>query len=98
PGSAARAAAATLGGRGVRAALAASESTTFVDNDFLTALDKVVVHAQNAHAVASGDTTTASRITEFTGHAISSWRHLAGLDEDNARDISPATLEAQSPT
>jgi hypothetical protein len=96
-GRAARAVAATLGGRGMRAVQAAYESTTFVDNDFLTALDKVVVHAQNAHAVASGDTTTASRITEFTGHAISSWRHLAGLGEDKVRDISPATLEAQLP-
>jgi hypothetical protein len=94
---AARAAATTLSGRGMRAVQAAYESTTFVDNDLLTALDKVVVHAQNAHALASGGSSTASRITELTGHAISSWRHLAGLDEDKARDISPATLEAQLP-
>lgn len=53
-------------------------------------LDQVVVHAQNARALASGDTTTASRIVELTGHAISSWRHLAGLDETKVSAISPA--------
>jgi hypothetical protein len=92
-GRAARAVAATLGGRGMRAVQAAYESTTFVDNDFQAALDKVVVHAQNAHAVASGETTTASRITELTGQAISSWRQLAGLDENTAREINTAPLD-----
>ncbi|MGB8209522.1 MAG: hypothetical protein WCF69_18335, partial [Mycobacterium sp.] len=98
----ARAVATTLSDAGMRAAQAAAESTTFVDNDFLMALDKVVVHAQNAHALASGDATTASkasRITELTGHAIRSWRRLAHLDENveenNARVVSPALL-AQS--
>jgi hypothetical protein len=43
-------------------------------------LDQVAVHAQNAYALASGDTTTASRIIELTGHAIRSWRRPAGLD------------------
>lgn len=85
-GRAARAVATTLSGRGMRAVRAASESTTLVDNDLLTALDKVVVHAQNARALASGDTTTASRITELTGHAISSWRQIAGREETKAVD------------
>jgi hypothetical protein len=78
-GRAARAVATTLSGAGMRAAQAAYESTRFVDNDFLMALDKVVVHAQNAHALASGDATTATRITELTAHAIASWRQLAAL-------------------
>ena len=81
-GRAARAMATTLSGRGMRAVQTAYESTTFVDKDLLTALDRVVVHAQNAHALASGDATTAERITELTGHAISSWRQLAGLEDD----------------
>jgi hypothetical protein len=80
-GRAARAVASTLSGAGMRAAQAAYESTTFMDNDLLMALDKVVVHAQNAYALASGDASTASRITELTGHAIRSWRRLAGLEE-----------------
>jgi hypothetical protein len=79
---AARAVATTLSGRGMRAVQAAYASTTFVDNDLLTSLDKVVVHAQNAHALASVDATTADRITELTDHAISSWRELAGLQAD----------------
>jgi len=87
-GRAARAVAATLSGAGMRAAQAASESTTFVDNDLLMALDNVVVHAQNAYALASGDASTASRIAELTGHAIDSWRRLAGLEE--AREVTPA--------
>jgi hypothetical protein len=92
-GRAVRAVATTLSGRGMRAVQAAYESTTFVDKDLLTALDKVVVHAQNAHALAFGDGTTADRITELTGHAISSWRHLAGLEEKEPRAISPALLD-----
>lgn len=87
----------TLHGTGRRAVRAALESTRFVDSDLLVSLDRVIAHAQNAHAAGSGGTTTAARITELTGHAISSWRHLAGLDEDKVGDISPATLEAQSP-
>jgi hypothetical protein len=90
--SVARAVATTLSGAGMRAVQAAYESTTFVDNDLLMALDKLVVHAQNAHGLASGDATTASRIIELTGHAIHSWRHLAGLDRDTARDMSQAPL------
>ena len=91
-GRAARALAPTLNGAGMRAVQAAYESTTFVDKDLLMALDIVIVHTQNVHALASGDTPTTSRITELTGHAIRSWRHLAALDEDKARDISPAPL------
>jgi len=96
-GRAARAVAETLAGAGARAVQAAYETTTFVDNDLLMALDRVVIHTQNAHALASGDTATATRITELTGHAISSWRRLAALGEDKVRDISSATLEAQLP-
>ncbi len=76
---------------------AAFESTRFVDGDLAFSLDRVVAHAQNAHALASGLVGTASRITEFAGHAITSWRHLAGLDDDKVRDISPNPLEAQLP-
>jgi hypothetical protein len=98
-GRTARAVATTLSDAGMRAVQAAAESTTFVDNDLLMALDKVGVHAQNAHALASGDATTAStasRITELTGHAVRSWRRLAQLDEyvkeNNARVVRPALL------
>jgi hypothetical protein len=90
---AARAMAPSLEGAGMRAVSAAYESTAFVDNDLLTTLDRVVAHAQNAHALASGDTTSASRMTELTGRAIRSWRHLAGLD--NAGNISPAPLASE---
>jgi hypothetical protein len=87
-GGAAQAVAPTLNCAGMRAVQAAYESTTFVDNDLVTTLDKVVGPAQNAHALASGDVTRASRVVELTSHAIRSWRHLAGLD--NAHDISAA--------
>ena len=89
--------AATLSGSGSRAVRAAFESTRFVDGDLAFSLDRVVAHALNAHALASGLVGTASRITEFAGHAITSWRHLAGLDDDKVRDISPNPLEAQLP-
>ena len=89
---AARAAAEILAGAGARAVQAAYETTTFVDNDLLMALDRVVIHTLNAHALASGDTTTATRITELTGHAIGSWRHLAGLNEQSAGDMSQAEV------
>ncbi len=88
-GRAARAVAPTLADAGVRAVLAAYASTTFVDDDLLTSLDHVITHAENAHGLASGAATTASRVVELTGHAIRSWRHLASLD--NSRDITPAT-------
>jgi hypothetical protein len=83
----------TLAGAGARAAQAAYETTTFVDNDLLMALDRVMIHTLNAHALASGDTTTATRITEVTGHAIRSWRQLAKLDE--ARNVSAALLDRE---
>ncbi len=88
-GRVARALVPTLDGAGMRAVQAAYEATTFVDNDFLMALDKVVVHIQNAHALASGTAsgkaTAARRITEITGHAIRSWRQLAGLEGAHSR-------------
>ncbi|MGO9035131.1 MAG: hypothetical protein ACLP4W_21765 [Mycobacterium sp.] len=94
-GRAAREVASTLSGAGMRAVQAASESTAFVDSDLLMSLDKVVVHAQNAHGLASRDTTTVSRMIELTGHAIRSWRQLAGLAQDTARDISPVEPESR---
>jgi hypothetical protein len=96
-GRAAREVAGTLSRPGMRAAHAAYESTRFMDNDLLIALDNVVIHAQNALALASEEDATASRITEFTGHAISSWRRLAGLGDDNSTDIDPTQLGAQLP-
>jgi hypothetical protein len=89
---AALAMATTLRGAGRRAVQAAFESTKFVDSDLLTALDRVVAHVQNAHALASGETRTVSRITEFTGHAIRSWRRLAGLDEQAPQGVGPVPL------
>jgi hypothetical protein len=89
---AARAVAETLASAGARAVQAAYETTTFVDDDLLMALDRVLIHTLNAHAQGSGDASTASRITELTGHAIRSWRHLAGLDEQSARDMSQAEV------
>jgi hypothetical protein len=103
-GQAARAIATTLSGAGMRAAQAAYVSTTFVDNDFLMALDEVVIHAQNAYALTSGDATTAGRIIELTEHAIRSWRQLAGLEQNPTRTSSPGILDgndvrrAESPT
>ncbi len=92
-GRAARAVARTLTGPGIRAVQAAYESTAFVDKELLTSLDTVVAHAQNAHALASGDTSTASRMTALTRDAIRSWRQLAGLDEQQARETSLAMPE-----
>jgi hypothetical protein len=92
-GRAAREMASTLSGAGMRAAQAAAESTAFVDNDLLISLDKVVAHAQNAHGLASGDATAASRMTQLTGHAIGAWRELAGLAQDAVRDMSPVEPE-----
>lgn len=89
-GRAARAVATTLTGAGMRAVQAAFESTAFVDNDLLMSLDKVVAHAQNSHALASGDASTASRMTELTAHAIRAWRQLAGLDEKQSRETALA--------
>jgi len=94
-GRAAREVASTLSGAGMRAAQAAAESTAFVDNDLLISLDKVVAHAQNAHGLASGDATAASRMTQLTGHAIGAWRQLAGLAQDAVRDISPVEPESR---
>jgi len=77
---AARMVTATLDGAGLRAGKAACESTTFVDDDLLMSLDKVVAHAQNAHALASTKATMVRRMTEFSRRAIRSWRDLAALD------------------
>jgi hypothetical protein len=45
----------------------------------------VVIHAQNAYALTSGNAPVASRITELTEHAIRAWRRLAEMDEKKAR-------------
>ena len=73
--------AATLSGAESRAVRAAFESTRFIDGELLTSLDRVVTHAEKAHALAPGTAGTASRIVELAGHAIRAWRELAGLDE-----------------
>lgn len=94
--SAARAAlevAATLDGAENRAVRAAFESTRFVDGELLTSLDRVVAHAEKAHAMASGPAGAASRIVEFTGQAIRAWRELANLDRAEG---APATVSGSS--
>lgn len=73
--------AATHSGSGNRAVRAAFESTRFVDSELATSMDRVVAHAEKAHAMASGTAGTANRIVEFAGHAIRAWRELANLDE-----------------
>jgi hypothetical protein len=72
---------ASLSGTGNRAVRAAFESTRFVDGELATSMDRVVAHAEKAHAMASGTAGTASRIAEFAGQAIRAWRELANLDE-----------------
>jgi hypothetical protein len=89
-----RAVAATLDIAGRHAIWAACELTAFVGDD-LTALDRVITHIQNAHALAPGHTTKASRMTELTGQAIRSWRQLAGLDTEKTREISPPPLACE---
>jgi hypothetical protein len=73
--------AATFTGTGNRAVRAAFESTRFADGELATSLDRVVAHAEKAHAIASGTAGRASRIVEFAGRAIRAWRELATLDE-----------------
>ncbi len=85
-------AAAKLSGAGSRAVRAAFESTRFVDGELLTSLDRVVAHAENAHALASGDRNTADRIAEFTGHAIRAWRDLASLNDHDFAESPRQTL------
>jgi hypothetical protein len=88
--------AAKLSAAGNRAVRAAFESTRFVDGELLTSLDRVVAHAENAHAMASGTAGTAIRITEFTGQAIRAWRDLASLDNVSvpAHRDAPAAISA----
>jgi hypothetical protein len=95
-GRAARALVSSLSGAGMRAVQAAYESTRFVDNDLLMALDKVVIHAQNAYALTSGNASVASRITELTGHAIRAWRRLAEMDENKAGNVTPALVDSSA--
>lgn len=77
--------ASTLKGAGNRAVRAAFESTRFVNGELLTSLDRVIVHAENAHAMVFGTASTASRTTEFARRAIHSWRALA----ERKRELSP---------
>jgi hypothetical protein len=83
--------AATLSGSGNRAVRAAFESTRFVDGELATSMDRVLAHAEKAHAMASGTAGTASRIVEFAGHAIRAWRELADLDETATATKSGST-------
>jgi hypothetical protein len=73
--------AATLSGSENRGVRAAFESTRFVDSELATSMDRVVAHAEKAHAMASGTAGAANRIVKFAGHAIRAWRELANLDE-----------------
>ncbi len=85
----------SLSGAGLRAVQAACASTRFVHSNFVTALDDVVVKAQNAYAFASAEKTAASRVIELTRHAIGSWRRLAGMDEIPATKGVPAITEGK---
>jgi hypothetical protein len=76
----------------MRAVQAASQSTAFVDNDLLMSLEKVVVHAQNAHGLASGDTTTVSRMVELTV-----MRSAHGVSWPGRPRTPPATSARSSP-
>ncbi|GBE67153.1 hypothetical protein MFM001_36150 [Mycobacterium sp. MFM001] len=76
---AARALTPTLDAAGLYAVRAAYESTTLVDTRLRVTVEEVTAYAVRAHALAAR-TSMASRIVEVTGHAIDSWRQLAGLD------------------
>jgi len=80
----------TAGGYALRTAY---ESTAAAGAVWLTA-DQVALYAMNAHALAS-EGIVASRIVEFTRHAIRSWRELAGLDRTEANTQPPTDRELQ---
>lgn len=86
---AALALATTLNGAGNRAVRAAFESTRFVDGELVTSLDRVIAHAENAHAMASRTETRAGTITAFAGQAIHAWRRLADAQRADAAAASP---------
>ncbi|WP_235215966.1 hypothetical protein [Mycobacterium kyorinense] len=69
----------TLDAAGAYALRAAYESTALVDTRLRMTVEEVTAHAVHAHALAARGS-TANRIVEVTGHAIDSWRRLAGLD------------------
>jgi len=90
--AAARAVNATSPGRscaGLYAIRTAYDSTAVVGTDLLLRLDEVIGHALNAHAIAAEDTPL-RRIVEVSGHAIRTWRELAGLDDGGDGDPAPA--------
>ncbi|HZU46746.1 MAG TPA: hypothetical protein VFA16_05735 [Mycobacterium sp.] len=87
---AARAAGSSLGGPGMYAVRAASESTALVGSHPRVTVEEVTAHAVRAHALAHGGT-MASRIVELTRQAIRSWRDLAGLDQAN--NTRPAAID-----
>lgn len=70
---------------GLYAIRAAYDSTTAVGSELLLRVDEVIGHALNAHAIAA-EGATVRRIVEVTGHAIGTWRALAGLDDGGDRD------------
>ena len=76
---------------GLYAVRAAHQSTSPINADHDATLDAVTGHALRAHRVAAAVTGSA-RAIELARHAISSWRHLAGLE--NVDDIDPASVEA----
>ena len=82
---AARAAADAMGttskAAGAFAVRAAYESTALVNvRHYQSTLDAATAFAMRAHARVAADA-AASRTLELARHAISSWRHLAGLDD-----------------
>ncbi|BBZ13716.1 hypothetical protein [Mycobacterium branderi] len=76
---AARALTPSLDAAGLYAVRAAYESTALVDTRLRVTVEEVTAHALRAHALAARSG-MASRIVAITGHAIDSWRQLAGLD------------------
>ena len=55
-------------------------------------VDDLIAHTLNAHAAASGRA-AATRIAEVTGHAIRSWRDLAGLHPGDTSPVPDRVLQ-----
>ena len=72
----------TLRVGGMYALRAAYHSTALVDTDHRATLDAVTGYALRAHAQGTGGV-RATPVVKLTRHAIRSWRHLAGLDNQN---------------
>jgi hypothetical protein len=75
---------------GLYAIRAAYQSTAIIDTHHQATLDAVTGNALRAHALATGGT-AATRLVEFTRHAIRTWRRLGGLDQTG--DIDPTSVD-----